>query len=1588
MSQKLYDAVKSGQIKIGDLNDEGKAALRSYVSAKVASEGGGDIGFDPEVSDPSLQYRAANPVEVPQEPEVYSPEGGYIAPVGTKYIEPGDPSKIAFQALKVPYNLGFRGGPETDAFTEPTPAFTKEDMHEYQQSMTPQSELGKGLGFAAEQVGALPYYLAADVVAGAPIAAKTAQALGKTGQLFPRIAPAVAKASPYAETFTSGFGSGALIGGGEGYGETGSLQGAAKNALASGLTFGGMNMGMRALGGAGKAAFGKSKVEMPAVRELPFKPIETVLPKASVLDDITRMATGKQEVKPIGEDMLVKLRQELSEAVPLPRAKVEMPKPEGKGLTREGSISAAKFTILKKQSKLGEEYSRSFMTTGMKSPVTHPETKAGLLVDTYEGGPGAYKRQTHAMTEEGSKQFLADEGLERSVDYVLHSPEASAYKVGVGKEVIIELQNKGKIEKAVDVYESLAEQLTRGGQQSEAAKLFNALTPEGVGLKAAKDAKKAYDKLPEPKKARHKKATEGVQRSFDDINKETVDEIIEQIPKLKEAQPKTETQLDPAELLAQRVRQYTKKPNTEPMPKAENAVENEAILREVETLFKKAQEVLPPKTKLPRPEKPAELELVVEALQKNEAYRKAWDDAKNVLKEKYGTEPQIMKDVEAYIEHFINIPYSERSVERILNEAIKKDGFDVTKSAFKPLSPTFDETAPSVLIKDIIQQSGLKGEGAETLAMELGTKLEGKLLDARDKKTAQLAEQILNHTKDKTGTKEPDIIKEMFNTLLQKAKEFTPKGTSVKQSKDPMLSIYNALNNRETFNAVWAETKTNLLEKLLKKGISTEGANVDQLLATILFRPYSKAQLGAGVRKGIKDYDIDLNKIVREHYTTQQSTGETLAEKLTTRGWLNKEESALLAKDIENKFTELATKKKQQILDQMFGKRLIGKRKAIDDYMIELSNLGALSKEQYRRLVAEKLELPVFTEDMAKQLMKLANDAQTLKGREGEIARGKIKEILSLLRPATTGQKVDSFRRIAMLLNPKTHIRNIGGNTILGVFENIKDIPGSLTDMGITAARKARGVEGVTRTTLMPSLTGVKEQGKGFVEGFKRVASDVKHGVDTTPKGQYEIPSGKSFNSKIGKAFEGTTNTLLKGGDVPYYQAAYRDTLRQQMKIHKVDTPTEAMKDFARNVAEHRTFQNDSAIASGVKYLQGGLNKIGSAVGLGTEEWGAGNVVFPFVKTLGNIMDKAVEYSPVGVIRAGRLAYQGNKMGNFDQKAFVDAVGRTVTGSAAILLGYDLCKAGVITGQQDKDADVASFKRTTGENPYSFNMSAAIRLVTGKDPAPQKGDVIRTYDFAQPISVALAVGADIYNGVKNRKAASNMVIEAIKSGGNTLMKQSVMQGLQKMMGGYDAMQGIMDTILQTPLQFAPTLGGQIAKATDPTARETYSTTDTGEIGNKLKAKFPVLSKTLPAKYDTLGRPVDSVQGGNTIFNTFFNPSTTREYNPTDVEQKIMSVYKATGDKTVFPRSVKDYKSFPVSGLGENITLTPQEYSQFQKRIGEITNEKFATVKTDDAAAAAKEMNKIMDAAVVTVKMEILGARGLNVVKKGTGLTIK
>jgi hypothetical protein len=579
-------------------------------------------------------------------------------------------------------------------------------------------------------------------------------------------------------------------------------------------------------------------------------------------------------------------------------------------------------------------------------------------------------------------------------------------------------------------------------------------------------------------------------------------------------------------------------------------------------------------------------------------------------------------------------------------------------------------------------------------------------------------------------------------------------------------------------------------------------------------------------------------------------------------------------------------------------------------------------------------------------------------GRAKDIEFAKVKAFIADKIPQTLSNKISALQRIQLLLNPKTMVRNVLGNVIMGGLENIKDVPASSLD-------KLTSLKTGERTTLFPSLNSLSTQGKGLLKGTKETFQDAKLGVNTNPSsGQFELPQTQAFKKGVLSKIEKTTNTGLELGDRPFYQAAYDETLRQQMKMNKVDTPTQEMMDKAKAVAEDRTFQNVSTMVEGFKKLQTGLNSIGSGFGVGSKEFGLGNIALPFTKTPANILDKAIDYSPVGTIKA--ISQLMSKK-TFDQKLFVDRIGRSLTGSAIIMLGYELSKNDLLTGSANKDKDVAALEKQTGKSPYAFKI----------------GDTYRTFDWAQPAAIPLAIGADIFQQGKNQKQTTNIIMDAIKSGGTTLFQQSLLQGMQKLFGGTDPVSGIASTLSGIPTQFIPgSLSTALTKLKDPYVRDTYDPSKLKTIENQIQSKIPFLSENLPQKIDTMGRPSLQYQGNNNAFNVLVNPGTTTKYNPTDSEKLALDIYNKTGEKSQFPR-VADNKITYTDKLGKSqtIQLTPKEKQDLQTYIGQQTDLVYSRFANDNSfnSLSDEDKTKLLQKRLTEIynlgKTKILEGRG-------------
>lgn len=925
-----------------------------------------------------------------------------------------------------------------------------------------------------------------------------------------------------------------------------------------------------------------------------------------------------------------------------------------------------------------------------------------------------------------------------------------------------------------------------------------------------------------------------------------------------------------------------------------------------------------------------------------------------------------------------------RFAKRQISKVVKPKQNDVARRATKTITKVVKDVNDEVL-DDVVDDVTRKAEEVVGKAGGIPTGGDIPLVNATKKKVKealtpeQKLAQKINVPSNKP--KEVDPIEDMVNTLYQQAKNTLPKNKQL--PRDPLELVKEAIENRKEYGRVWEAAKEIVQEKYGDKPEALEMLN--DYFQQVLDKPFSQNQLNKVVSKGIKEQAIDIGQIVREHYSQVNKAGQTLKDTLVEKAGLTDESAQILADSVAQRFNELTRQKKESILKQMFTERQL-KQKDFLDRVIELSNLGAFDESKYFDDVAKKLKIPHLSQEVADQITNLANEIQTLPqgSREQQVKVGQMMNLIAEQTPTNMGEFLSGIQTIGQLLNPKTAIRNVIGNTGFMATENVKDVVAAPIDAAV-------GLVTGKRTKFMPDL---KTQAKGLSKGFKEGFEDALNNVNTAPGStQFELPKASIFKgnskfAKFGKGLEKVLNVELRAPDRAFFQAAYDESLRQQMKANKINDVaeiTQEMMDEAVLDGLYRTFQDDNIASNLFSRLKKGLNTIGINDGA----FGLGDLVIKYPKTPGSLLSRAVEYSPAGFFgTVTEMAKPFVKGEAFNQKAFVDKTARALTGTVGLVgTGAILHRMGIISGRGDDDWDINETKERMGLGQYRLNISALKRFVfSGFNPESAKadtGDKIVNYDWFQPNSVMLAMGADIDANKGTNSGLIGKAAAALSESANTLTEQPLVTGLNKLFKYGDIPAGVSEVVAGMPASMIPTFLNQIKQLTDNTRRNADDPNIAKKAVNLVKNKIPGLAQSLPAQVDTKGEDKEMYQGGgNNLFNVLFNPAFESNLKDDPVGQEVLRIYRDTGESSQAPRSIG--KTIQINN--QSVKLTAKERQEMQRYTGKLTEAMFKKILQNKGfeelpdAEKVKVMSNIISDIHTAAKIQLLGHRPKNVSK--------
>lgn len=763
--------------------------------------------------------------------------------------------------------------------------------------------------------------------------------------------------------------------------------------------------------------------------------------------------------------------------------------------------------------------------------------------------------------------------------------------------------------------------------------------------------------------------------------------------------------------------------------------------------------------------------------------------------------------------------------------------------------------------------------------------------------------------------------KEFSNAMTDEQKQMIMNKTKA------LVEEFNSINRRAIHNIDLVDTikavKDMPTDERAARDFATKGIDLpDGGFSEDLLKPFQNT-IDEDMTKKITD-------VVNKHYLENEK-GD-LKNKLEKLG-LNDFEVEILDKYIKSQIKEATRSDKQALIDKNLSKKSY-ERKGLDEQIIEMTTEGTVDENLLKNLVGEKEGMPVLNKELIDYIYEEGQRINSMEpGRERDVATAKMIQEISSHLPVSFWTKVKTFQTIAQLLNFKTTVRNLLGNDMFRRLDTF-----TLNFLGTPIDVLLSKFGGHNRTTLFRPIKANKAQKLGYKEGWRLGLEDALLGVDTSDENsKFELRRTKVFKSGVlGKA-ETALNIALRATDRAAFTATFMDSLEEQMLLSGVDTPTDEMTEKATMIALYRTFNDETALSKMFSGIKRNLNIIGSK----DSEFGLGELILKYPKTPANILGRAIDYSPIGLLTTMLKLYRDTSGDTyFKQRTLVEGISRAVMGTGLITIGALLAQMGVLTGSNpDDDEDIYKLQKQYGLRDFSVNTSAIGRYILSgfDDPTAgelRKGDIVASYDWVEPIAMGLAIGSDTVLGGGEVLDLLSTVVRATETGATTLTEQPLLTGLANLFRHGNLVEGLTEVVKSMPSSFTPSLMAHVAQFIDGRDTDPYTFYGKGrQAWNLVQNRTPGLRGNIPSRYSVLGDERRYYPEDNNLLvrglNIFLNPSITNKYMPNEEAELIFDLYNATNDPDIVPRPPQ--KSYKIDKI--NYTFTPESWAEMSEWLG-------------------------------------------------------
>ena len=634
--------------------------------------------------------------------------------------------------------------------------------------------------------------------------------------------------------------------------------------------------------------------------------------------------------------------------------------------------------------------------------------------------------------------------------------------------------------------------------------------------------------------------------------------------------------------------------------------------------------------------------------------------------------------------------------------------------------------------------------------------------------------------------------------------------------------------------------------------------------------------------------------------------------------------------------------------------------------------------EKINKGLAKEVTIPASLQE------KLLNAGGNLKERERIM--DEIQQSIADQLPGSWDEKLRGIRYLAMLGNPRTHIRNFFGNFAMVLPDIAKNLVGGAIEKRIPKDQRTKApIKATVKLLFGKDKKNIKdfveeeyERYRPMIKGEAKYKGDFKSGI----QGKRDIFSSRkeikengrvvgyeTKKSKILGPLSRINSARLEQEDEwylkPYFKNRYRSAMAARgltiTDLKNNDKLRLEIANIAAKEAQTNTYRDFNTRANWInelkrkplqrakesKTLPGkALNYAGNFLGEG---------FLPFTQTPMNILKKGGEYSPIGLVKGLEERLVEVKKGNITAAQAIDNVAKGLTGTGLVVLGFYLAAAGILKGRGSSDKKQRAIDDLKGEQKNSLQID----------------DVSYTIDWLAPAVMPVLVGANIYQMTKEGEIGP--VVSGLITIPDTITDLSLLQGVNtaiKAARYSDNPAGTMGVNLLTNYgtQFIPTILGQAARTLDPVRRNAYFKDKSGSnkipeglqpTVNKVLAKIPVASMRLTPYIDAWGNVEQKDSRLAAGLENFFSPGYVIKITRDDpATNEVERLYHQTGIGTVVPKNPEKSITF----YGNEQKLSGEQWTDYAINKGKMSYE---MVMSAIKAPEYKELPDEVKAKVIT-----------------------